>query len=94
MLVGEVEEESEVLNAEGTEVFEVVDGETIRPNSARVAAEPNGLLDCVCGERCGVGVEGMGSVQKAFDTAGVGVGGEWDYCSKLFGEGGGYCFVV
>ena len=33
MLVGEVEEEGEVLNAEGTKVFEVVYGETIRPNS-------------------------------------------------------------
>ena len=47
MLVGEVEKKGEVLNAEGTKVFEVVDGETIRPYGTRVAAEPNGLLDCV-----------------------------------------------
>ena len=33
MLIGEVEEEGEVLDAKGTEVFQVVDGETIRPNS-------------------------------------------------------------
>ena len=62
MLVGEVEEEGEVLNAEGTKVFEVVDGETIRPRGTRVATAPNGLLDCLCGERCDVGVEGVGAV--------------------------------
>ena len=70
MLVGEVEEEGEVLDAKGTEVFQVVDGETIRPNSTRAAAESNGLLDCVCGEGCCVGVEGVGAVDVTLDTAG------------------------
>ena len=70
MLIGEVKEKGKVLDAEGTEVLEVVDGETIRPNSTRAAAESNGLLDCVCGEGCGVGVEGVGAVDVALDTAG------------------------
>ena len=48
----------------------------------------------MCGERCGVGVEGVGAVHVAFDSAGVGVRSERDYCSELFGECGGYCFVV
>ena len=85
MLVGEVEEECEVLDSEGTEVFEMVDGETIRPSSARVATAPDGLLDCVCGERCGVCVKGMGSVEAALDSAGFRVWGVWDYGSELFG---------
>ena len=34
---------SEVLYAEGTEVFDLYDGQTIRANGARIAAIPNGL---------------------------------------------------
>ena len=34
------------------------------------------------------------AVQEAFDTSGVGVGDERNYCGELFGKGGGYFFVV
>ena len=39
----------EALDAKGTEVFDLVDGETIRASGARVAAIPNGL-----GGKCGI----------------------------------------
>ena len=47
MGIGDVEEVCEVLDAEGTEVFDVVYGEAIRASSTRVAAFPDGLDDVV-----------------------------------------------
>ena len=75
-------------------MFEMVDSETIRPSSARVATAPDGLLYCMCSERCGVGVKGMASVEAALESAGFRVLGVRDYCSELFGKGGGYCYAV
>ena len=43
----------EILDAKGTEVFELVDGETIRASGTRIAAIPNGLGDDVWGVRRG-----------------------------------------
>ena len=43
----------EVLDAKRTEMFDLVDSETIRASGAIVAAIPNGLGDDVWGERRG-----------------------------------------
>ena len=62
----------EILDAKGTEVFELVDGETIRASGTRVAAIPNGLGDDVWGERRGR------RVQEPLHMTCLGVGGVGD----------------
>ena len=47
MGIGDVVEIWEVLDVEGTEMFNVVYGEAIRASSTRVAAFPDGLDDVV-----------------------------------------------
>lgn len=69
---------SEVLYAEGTEVFDLYDGQTIRANGARIAAIPNGLGDDVWGERRGRRVQRAPLVEEPLHTTCLGVGGVGD----------------
>ena len=68
----------EILDANGTEVFELVDGETIRASGTRVAAIPNGLGDDVWGERRGRRVQRAPLVEESLHTTCLGVGGVGD----------------
>ena len=50
MFIGEVVEPAKVLQAQGTEVTKVKDGEVIWAGGCRVAAVFDSLLDSVCCE--------------------------------------------
>ena len=68
----------EILDAKGTEVFELVDGETIRASGTRIAAIPNGLGDDVWGERRGRRVQRAPLVEAPLHTTCLWVGGVGD----------------
>ena len=66
----------EILDAE---VFDLVNGETIRSSGARVAAIPNGLGDDFRGERRGRSVQRATLVEMPLHLTCLGVGGVADY---------------
>ena len=69
MLVREVEERGEILDAPRPQMFELVDGESISTWSCGVFAEVNCLLDGCIGEGGGMTFEGEASVHKADETS-------------------------
>ena len=56
-LVREVKKLRQILNAKGSQMFQLVDGESIRTRGSRVAAEADSVMHLVCCERFGCVVE-------------------------------------
>ena len=92
--VGEVEELAEVLQAEGTEVTKVKDGEVVRAGSCGVVAIFDGVLDLSGGEGIGAVVEWMlpADLLEGASHLSAGAVGNWsgELVTELRGDGLGF----
>ena len=85
----------ELLYAEGTEVFELVNCDTIRASGARVGATPDGLGDDVWGEKRGRPVQRAHLIEAPLYMTCLGIGGGGGgECGELSVEGSGYILVA